>query len=46
MEKNLTDIFAGTLYELANSEFPEEVVREARLCLLTSWAPSWAAAPC
>jgi len=39
MEKNLTDIFAGTLYELANSEFPEEVVREARLCLLDFLGP-------
>ena len=34
MSKNLTDVFASTLYELANSEFPAEVVREARLCLL------------
>lgn len=39
MEKNLTDIFAGTIYELANSEFPEEVVREARLCLLDFLGP-------
>ena len=39
MEKNLTDVFASTLYELANSEFPEEVVREARLCLLDFLGP-------
>ena len=39
MSKNLTDVFASTLYELANSEFPAEVVREARLCLLDFLGP-------
>ena len=39
MEKNLTDVFASTIYQLAHSEFPAEVVREARLCLLDFLGP-------